>query len=328
MRDGAKALAAGPEAVTAGAGWVRPAAVSRGALAAGAVGAGLVAIARTTGAGWLMVLVAGLAAVLFLGAVVPAIGLAGLRLQAHAPRDGTVGRPLLLTLRLPRRTALVKVRALEPPGDWAAAEGPLDGQLVATPARRGLVTSLRFEVRSGAPLGLVWWRRSYSMPLDRPLEVGPRPVETPPPRLASSAVGGQRDLRTTAAPDDLVRSVREYTPGDPIKLVHWPASARAGDLVVKELEAPDRPALVIVVDLRTRDTRRAEHHAEQAAGLALAALKASCEVTLLTAEVRGPVAAPVATPVDVSRRLARAVAGRLPDRPVRTRGATVAEFGP
>jgi uncharacterized protein (DUF58 family) len=307
--------------------WPRPAAVSRSVLASGAVGLGLVAIARTTGAGWLMVLVSGLVAVVLVGAVVPAAGLAAVSFDATAPRDGTVGRPLLLTIRIARRTPLVKIRALDPPGDWAAAEGPLDGQLVVTPQRRGVVTSLRFEVRSAAPLGLIWWRRLYHVPLDRPLEVGPRPVETATPRLESSALGGQRDRRTTAAPDDLVRSVREYTAGDPIKLVHWPASARAGDLVVKELEAPDRPFLAIAVDLRGAPST-AERSAEHAASVALAALAEGYAVMLLTAEARGPVAAPVAMPIDVSRRLARAIAGPLPALPARARGATVVQVGP
>lgn len=302
----------------------RPASISRAALASGAVGGGLVAIAKTTGAGWLMVLVSGLLAVLLVGAVGPALGLVGLRLEGEAPRDGTVGRPLLLSVRLPRRTPLLKVRALDPPGDWAAAAGPLTGQLVATPARRGVTTKLRFEVRSGAPFGLVWWRRVFTIHIDRALEVGPRPLQIVAPALASSATGGQQDRRTTAAPDDLVRSVREYSPGDPIKLVHWPASARAGELVVKELEAPDRPAVVLAVDLRG-PTESAERAAERAAGVALAALTAGYEVTMLTAEARGPIAAPVATPVDVSRRLARAIAGSPPAMPLRARGATLVD---
>lgn len=307
--------------------WPRPAAVSRSAIASGAVGLGLVGIARTTGAGWLMVLVSGLAALLVVAAVAPALGLATTKLVASAPRDGTVGRPLLLTVQLARHTAPVKVRAVHPPGDWASAQGPMDGQLVATPERRGLVTTLRLEVRSGSPVGLFWWKRTYEVDLDRPLEVGPRPRETPIPRLASSVLGGERDRRTAAAPADLVRSVREYTAGDPIKLVHWPASARAGELVVKELESPDRPALAIAVDLRA-PASAAEEHVAQAAGLALAALAGGYAVTLLTAEARGPVAASVATPIDVSRRLARAIAGPLPDLPARARGATVVEVGP
>ncbi|HTV49223.1 MAG TPA: DUF58 domain-containing protein [Phycisphaerae bacterium] len=44
--------------------------------------------------------------------------------------------------------------------------------------------------------------------------------------------------------------LRDYTPGDSIRAIHWRRSARTGDLVVKEMTSNSPPSIVIAVDLR------------------------------------------------------------------------------
>ena len=78
--------------------------------------------------------------------------------------------------------------------------------------------------------------------------------------------------------------------------------------MVKELDAPHRPGLVLVVDLRG-GSAAAETAAGRAAAIANDALAAGAPVTLCTPESGGPVGGRVDSPVEVSRRLARAVAG-------------------
>ncbi len=102
--------------------------------------------------------------------------------------------------------------------------------------------------------------------------------------------------------------MREYVDGDPIRLVHWPATARTGGVMVRELEGPQRPKLVIVVDLRGHPPD-AEVTASRAAGLAGAALADGIAVELATVESTGARNGPVQSPLEVGRRLARAVAG-------------------
>ena len=114
--------------------------------------------------------------------------------------------------------------------------------------------------------------------------------------------------------DDTVRGVRDYATGDPIRIVHWPATARWGELMVKELEDPTAPEIVISVDLRGQPDRT-EAAASLAAGLARAGLQVGLAVSLLTAETGGPRAGPVSTPVQAGRRLARAVADGAPPEP-------------
>ena len=77
--------------------------------------------------------------------------------------------------------------------------------------------------------------------------------------------------------------MREYVDGDPIRLVHWPSTARTGAVMVRELEGPQRPRLVVVVDLRGAESE-AEIAASRASGLALAALAAGTLVDLATVE--------------------------------------------
>ena len=66
---------------------------TKGAYVIGAIGAALYLAARTTGAGWLIVILCGVAAVLVVGAVWPRIALARVRIEASAPPTPPLGRP-------------------------------------------------------------------------------------------------------------------------------------------------------------------------------------------------------------------------------------------
>lgn len=295
----------------------RPANVSRPALALAAVAVALFGIARTTGSGWLIVILTGIGSVVALSAVLPWFALRKVTVAVEAPREGTVGRTAELTLDVQagRSPQPVKLLPLGFDGPWTGVVTPARGQLPLVPMKRGVFTSVLLDVRSAAPIGLVWWKRRILVELARPFEVGPRPapVELRPPRGSEDT--GTDDGRVASASADAVKTIRDYVAGDPIKLVHWAATARAGELMVKELEAPVAPALCLAVDLRGGDAAAVEGAAAHAAGLALAALRAGVPVLLLTSEATGPRSGPVAAPSEVNRRLARAVAGPLPAPP-------------
>lgn len=291
----------------------RPTAVTKPALALAAVSAALFGIAKTTGSGWLIVLLAALGAVVVLSVALPSFGVLRVAADLEAPRDGVVGHPLTLSLGV-TGTRLPVTATLVGPVSSAATTvpGAATGRIEATPQWRGVVEAIDVEIRCGAPLGLVWWRRRVTCDLPRPIEVGPWPADmtVPPPTGA-----GPRGHEARSAPhtgDDLVRGAREYRPGDPIKTIHWTASARQGDLMVKELEAAAAPPLTVAVDLRVGGDR-AEAVASWAAGVAVGALDAGIPVTLLTCERDGPASGPVAARTEVSRRLARAIPGRVGD---------------
>ncbi|HVE46440.1 MAG TPA: DUF58 domain-containing protein [Acidimicrobiales bacterium] len=295
--------------------WPQPLGVPRQALILVGLAAAFYGIARSTGSGWVVVLMCGVAGTLVVALVAPAAALARAAVTVESPRDATVGRPLAVVLSVPSGGSGLKVRLVEPQGEWVAADPPTSGEVLVTPEQRGVFDSVIAEVRSAGPLGLIWWRRRVRAHLGMPLEVGPRPMEMSVSEVARAGGSGPDAAFRGRPGHELVRSVREYVAGDPLRLVHWPASARAGGLIVKELEDPELPRLAIVVDLRGSGAA-AEAAASRAAGLAGAALRDGVPVTLLTMERGGPVVGPVTSPVEAGRRLARAVAGEPPQGPV------------
>jgi hypothetical protein len=125
------------------------------------------------------------------------------------------------------------------------------------------------------------------------------------------------EMLATAAPmfaaggGDTVRAVRPYVPGDPARLVHWPTSARRGELVVREHEPPPALGVALVVDLRGPDP---EEIASRAMGIGQSTLASGGVVWCGTCEADGPVGELVADRRTLGRRLARAVEGE-PARP-------------
>jgi uncharacterized protein (DUF58 family) len=60
--------------------------------------------------------------------------------------------------------------------------------------------------------------------------------------------GGRRALVRRASGLE-PRGVREYVEGEPLRAVHWPTSARRGELMVRELEDAPRESVAVVLDV-------------------------------------------------------------------------------
>jgi uncharacterized protein (DUF58 family) len=283
-------------------------------------------IARTTGAGWVVVLICSIVGCLVVALAGPLASIGRVKVSVVAPRDGTVGRPLVMELAVPRGGFGLKVRATDPRGEWTTVEPPAVGEVVVTPVRRGVFQQVEVEVEAGGPLGLVRWRRRLGVPLPVPMEVAPRPIDESVPADHSRGSQGLATEARGRLGQDLVRGVRDYRPGDPIRVVHWPATARWGRLMVKELEDPELPALTVVVDLRG-PPNLAEDVASRAAGLLASALAEGMRVTLVTAERHGGVVGEVGSTLDGGRRLARAVGGPPPEEAA-TPGSVVVRLSP
>jgi uncharacterized protein (DUF58 family) len=100
----------------------------------------------------------------------------------------------------------------------------------------------------GDHLGL----ESISRPVDPAgfaVVVYPRLVEIESLFSEAGRLGGQgrRLLLRRPAGFDL-HSVREYTQGESLRRVHWPTTARTGQLMVKELEDSPRDSVAVVLD--------------------------------------------------------------------------------
>lgn len=197
---------------------------------------------------------------------------------------------------------------------------PATAKMPCTVGPRGVFTRLEVDLSSTGICGLLGWGRDLRVPFAEPIYVGARPIDpgAPLPELAFSAPEG---AHRPSVSGDIVRGVRPYVRGDALRRVHWPATARAGDLMVMEVEEPVAPRLLIVVNL-LGSYRAAEQAAGRAAWYALEALRRDYDVRMATLEVAGPVIGAVSSSHDVNRRLATAVMG--PPRLVGSREAVTA----
>lgn len=84
-----------------------------------------------------------------------------------------------------------------------------------------------------------------------PLVVAPAPLDLPRlelggPRGKDGALAGPQ--RGSPSEDDV--STREYRPGDPMRRVHWAATARHGELMVRQEEPVTSPGATLLLDTR------------------------------------------------------------------------------
>lgn len=295
-------------------GLIRPASVAKPAIALLLVTAALFGIAKTTGSGWLVVTLAFIVSVATLAATLPAIGLAGVVASIELPRDATVGHPLRARIAISGRRRPLTIRVTGwATMDCAAVDVPGEGVAEIVPLSRGVHDRVVLDVRCGAPLGLVWWRRRVTVTLARSVEVGPWPADVAVPAPTGMSVAGYESRSAPHAGDDLTRGARPYRPGDPIKTMHWAATARQGVLMVRETEAAAAPPLTVIADLHGSQAE-VEAAAAAAAGVAVGALERGMGVVLVTRERLGVVVESVATRLEVNRRMARAVSGPVDER--------------
>jgi uncharacterized protein (DUF58 family) len=105
--------------------------------------------------------------------------------------------------------------------------------------RRGIYRWQNVQLRTAAPLGLFWCRRTrlakaIAVVYPSVLPLTQCPLIDEMGRDASLQLN--HDRRAQAATDGITRSLRPYRWGDPTRLVHWRTSARYGELRVRELE--------------------------------------------------------------------------------------------
>ncbi|GAB4099077.1 DUF58 domain-containing protein [Sinomonas halotolerans] len=115
--------------------------------------------------------------------------------------------------------------------------------------QRGLYRIGPVEARYTDPFGLA--SQSARLGGDTRLVVTPAAVP-----LASAVLAGLRGAegsvptRMQSSPNDDDVMTREYRPGDPMRRVHWAATARQGELMVRQEESATSPEATLVLDLR------------------------------------------------------------------------------
>ena len=266
-------------------------------------------VAHSSGSGWVQSVGALLGAFLLVGLLAPALPATRATVRCTVcPSDARAGESFELTIEVDRP---IRLRPVYPVGGEHQAGGLQRGtrtmQLCCTPSRRGVLDAMVVELASSAPFGLLWWARDVELALPRPLHVAPRVGENAGPMATTSDAIGEAVQRVPSGMGE-PRGVRPYSAGDPRHAVHWPATAHAGTLMVRESERQtDEP--IIVELILPLDPTAAESEAERMMAAVGDCLARRRPVVLITSEPAGRVERFVSDPVDLGRRLARAVAG-------------------
>lgn len=126
---------------------------------------------------------------------------------------------------------------------------------IVEPTRRGVYALGPARLETTDPLGLF----SFGATLDVQTEliVHPEPVPAQDHAVGGEGVHGvrERDGKTRRGTGMDFHGVREYRPGDELRRVHWPTTARTGKLAVIEFERAYQQDIVIGLDL----TRGSDH---------------------------------------------------------------------
>mgnify|MGYP001429964448 CR=1 FL=1 len=278
---------------------------------------------RIAGMAW-----AALAATLLLGVVWPLWATLGAGVRVlRAPTDAYVGDVVASNVQVRAWPGPLELR-IRVPGDpddgpWQGIEVPEPVTIAIGCTTRRVVDVLQAEVRCSSPLGALKVVRRWQVALPAPLHVAPRPTPVSWRPDAEDLRAVDRTASRATSAGDVVRSVRPYVPGDAAHLVHWPTSARAGELLVRELEPPSD--LLVAVVLELSGGARDEELASWASGVVRSVLRLGGTAVLCSHDIDGPRRTDVVTP----RRLDRALAAATPGPPaVAPMGAHLVQVGP
>jgi uncharacterized protein (DUF58 family) len=176
--------------------------------------------------------------------------------------------------------------------------------------RRGVHTLPPVEIVSWFPMGFV--SRSRQLGDGSEIVVYPRVHRIEREALDQLDDTGTRPRPTLTAGDEFY-SLREYVPGDDIRLISWRVSARLGELIVRELEPGSARSIAIVLDTRgVIDSPAADEGfelaVELAASIAVAFLDRQYSVALVTPQGVTPLGQGEGQIVRILDLLARAAA--------------------
>jgi uncharacterized protein (DUF58 family) len=135
---------------------------------------------------------------------------------------------------------------------------------------RGLYVLGPTTIRTSDPFGI--YTVTIHDPSSATLMVMPPVVPLPPIEVAPGGRAGEGSPRVNA-PERTVStaSVREYLPGDSLRWIHWPTSARRNDLFVRVFEGAPAGDWWIILDLDKNVQIGADEESTQEHGIILTA---------------------------------------------------------
>lgn len=221
--------------------------------------------ATNTMSGWLYALSGGSLALLGVAAVLPGKSLRSLEVRRRTIEPVSAGDRITVELEIENRArepkTLLQVVDILPfvlgqpivrPIEVIDPNSIYRDTYYLEVRQRGVYRWQEVNLRTAAPLGLFWCRRSRRVKAVAVVYPQVLPLSTCPiiDRI------GQEDSpqfynrsRSQTATEGLTRNLRPYRHGDPTRLIHWRTSARYGELRVRELEvAAGGQEIIIALD--------------------------------------------------------------------------------
>src|SRR5690606_22328151 len=257
----------------------------------------------------LYLIVSGMLAFLVLSGVLSEAALRGIDVTRQLPFEWIAGQPGRVVLEIANAQRFwAHAIVVEDCAEAGARRPPALGRVLAlriapgarerrsyayVPERRGELAFAGLRVTTRFPFGLfaksLWIEQPALAIVHPPLA----PAAPPPVREDPRRLGPARRGRSPAATE--VSGLREFARGDPPRRVHWPASLRRGQLLVRDVEG--ETAGTAEVRLRTAGVPAGEAFeaaVARAAAQAEAGLRAGLRVGLRTdSAVLEPDAGPV-----------------------------------
>ncbi|MDP9298820.1 MAG: DUF58 domain-containing protein [Actinomycetota bacterium] len=222
------------------------------------IGAGvLFFVGANVQAGWLFVLAAFLVGTVLAGILLPGRMLRRLRIERRVPEEVHQHDEVLVDLAVTNTSRGMRLGVL-------IEDGHLDDTRVFVPSlkpgqtaevttsrrarRRGPIQTDRITLRTVAPFGVAERRRRTAV-AGTTLVL---PVVVPLGSLSFVEPAATLDRAIHPAPrvghGPEYLGVREYRPGDSMRHVHWPSTARTGTVMVRDFEEETTRRLAILVD--------------------------------------------------------------------------------
>jgi uncharacterized protein (DUF58 family) len=237
----------------------------RAFLTAAAALAGLLGFSSGTAA--LLGFAAGWALVLGLAWIAARRGLGGLEVHRRLPASAFEGDLLTVDVALENRgnaaarfvlaedqfgAGLAGRQSVLEPGPLPPLHRRILSYRTFVARQWGLYTVGPLSIGRFDPLGLFYASRRVERL--EPFEVYPQAAKIE----ATALLGGRstvaaRDLTAAAAGQSLLfRGVRDFAPGDDVRRIHWPATARRGSPMIREHERDLQPVFTLFLDLERR----------------------------------------------------------------------------
>ncbi len=162
----------------------------------------------------------------------------------------------------------------------AADDGRVQGAYRLPTTRRGVLDLGPIRIDDVDALGLA--RRSHRVDTRVRLVVHPPIEPLPPVRVPAGddPLLGEELRQSLGLSDEEFDGLREYVPGDDLRKIHWPSSARHGDLQVRQFRPPRHGRLSVVIDTRPpSDSTLALDHTTSIAGSIASAVLAAGDAT-------------------------------------------------